>query len=178
MTRRATLADDLLLTWESQVYQYRDAEPPAEIPGYSYYAGVLETGTVDCLLWWGRTTSGRPMIVGILNHYPVDMPPFERAGAVNVWVRRTHQRRGIGGALVRLANALYGPIDYDRQRYTAAGAALAESIERDEIMRLDSEGKRIPEGWTQEEWERLTSQERTHFRAGIGFGQYDDENES
>jgi hypothetical protein len=37
----------------------------------------------------------------------------------------------------------------------------------------DSEGKRIPKGWSREDWEKLTSQQRTYYRTGGGFGPFD-----
>lgn len=131
MTRyRATMPPSL--PWGSQVVQYAHAEPPAE-PGITYYAGDMSdaypgTPPVDCLLSWDHTASGtRLMIVGILNHYPADYPPWERKGRVNVWIRPSHKRRGIGTALVREAASRWD-IDPDRQRYTAEGAAFAERL--------------------------------------------------
>jgi GNAT superfamily N-acetyltransferase len=119
--------------WESQVIQYADAARPSEPGTITYYAGDVSESypgkpPIDCLLYWDRTASGkRLMIVGILNHYPVDYPPWEHAGSVNIWVRKSHQRRGIGTALAREA-ARRWRIDLDRQRFTASGAALAERL--------------------------------------------------
>lgn len=120
------------LSWESQVVQYRDAVPPDE-PGITYFAGdVSETfpgkPPVDALLYWEQNPAGtRLRIVGILNHYPADYPPWERAGNVNVWVRKSHQRRGIATRLWEEAVRRWNP-DLRAQRFTAAGARLAESI--------------------------------------------------
>lgn len=121
----ATLHD--AYSWESQVCQYREAVPPETLPGFSYYAGETPVGTVDCLLWWDRTTSGKPMIVGILNHYGFDSY-WEKTGNINLWVRKGHQRRGIGRTLVSMADAMWGPINFEQQRYTAAGVALVKSL--------------------------------------------------
>lgn len=112
------------LTWESQVWQYPVSGPP----GVSYFAGDVSdthpgTPPVDSLLY--RTEAGR--LVGILNHYPVDYPPWEKAGAINVFIRRTHQRQGIATVLVAEA-ARRWDIDPSRQRYTASGAALARAL--------------------------------------------------
>jgi hypothetical protein len=35
--------------------------------------------------------------------------------------------------------------------------------------RTDSRGDRIPDGWDRDEWERLTSQQRSFYLAG-GYG--------
>lgn len=116
-------------TWDSQIHQYQDAPPPDTVPGCTYYAGVVEgrERPVDCLLWWAEV-GGKPRVVGILNHYPIDFPPWEKAGNINLWVRRSHQRQGIGTALVQVAEELWGPLNWEQQRFTPSGAALTESI--------------------------------------------------
>jgi GNAT superfamily N-acetyltransferase len=114
-------------SWESQVCQYQDAQPPTET-GITYFPGPLPGGVVDCLLYWFVEEGRRPRIVGILNHYPFDNPPFEQKGNVNVWVRRPNQRQGIGTALVQEADRRWGPINLAQQRFTASGAALAQYL--------------------------------------------------
>jgi len=115
-------------TWSSQVMQYADATPPTTLPGFSTYEGVVPGWPpIHCLLWWDCTTGGRPMIVGILNYYDFDSP-WERKGNVNLWVRPSHQRRGVGSTLVRLADALFGPLNPEQQRYTASGAAFMNDL--------------------------------------------------
>lgn len=117
------------LSWESQIVQYRDAEPPSEAGTITYYAGSVDSlPPVDCLLYWAPTPDGvRLRIVGILNHYAVDYPPWEKAGNVNVWVRRSHQRRGIATALWDEAQRRW-PVSLDQQRFTVPGAALADAL--------------------------------------------------
>lgn len=120
-------------SWSSQVVQYADAAPPEVLPGHSTYEGVVPGWPpVHCLLWWDWTSGGRPMIVGILNYYDFDSP-WEQAGNVNVWVRPSRQRLGIGSRLVRLAETMYGPLNLDQQRYTESGAALVNALLRGEV---------------------------------------------
>lgn len=124
--RRATLS--AVYSWESQVHQYLDAPAP-ETEGVTYYPGWTPGGVVDCLLYWKPTSTGRMRIVGILNHYPIDFPPLEIAGNVNIWVRVPNQRQGVATALLEEAASRW-KINLDQQRFTAAGAALAEAWER------------------------------------------------
>ena len=109
-------------SWASQARQY----PPMGKPGISYFPGVTDRGTIDCLLW--RDDNRR--LRGILNHYPFDVPGFEEAGNVNIWVHPGWQRKGIGTALVREAQRRW-TIDLTRQRFTTAGAALADALDPD-----------------------------------------------
>lgn len=128
------------LSWESQVVQYRDAPEPDE-EGITYYEGdVSETypdaPPVDCLLYWRRRIPGGTAlhVVGILNHYPVDYPPHERAGNVNVWVRAPQQRQGIATRLWDEAVRRWG-VRLEEQRFTASGALLASALDRREGAR-------------------------------------------
>lgn len=114
------------LSWSSQVVQYQDAPPPEQVPAITYYPGETHLGTVDCLLYWVEI-GGKPRIVGILNHYPIDMPPWERAGNVNIFVRKSHQRQGIGTALWTEASGRW-PVRLENQKFTAEGAAWANHI--------------------------------------------------
>jgi GNAT superfamily N-acetyltransferase len=114
----------LLFTWESQARQY----PTHGKPGLSYYRGDVSEAFcpgahVDCLLW--RDDTGA--LIGILNHYPMDFPPYEKAGNVLVYVRADRRRAGIGTALVHEARTRW-PVDFHAQRYTDAGAKLARSL--------------------------------------------------
>ena len=109
-------------SWASQARQY----PPLGVPGISYYPGHTDKGTIDCLLW--RDPNRR--LRGILNHYPFDVPGFEKAGNVNLWVHPGWQRKGIGTALVREAQRRW-TVDLTRQRFTIAGAALADALDPD-----------------------------------------------
>lgn len=111
-----------LLSWESQVVQYPEFGPP----GIEYFAGVVEgyAQPVDCLLWRG----GDKRVHGILNYYSIDYPPWEKAGNVNVWVQPGWQRKGIGSRLIRVAQRRWGPINWQQQQYTEAGAAFARHM--------------------------------------------------
>jgi GNAT superfamily N-acetyltransferase len=115
------ILDEGLLSWESQASQY----PALGSPGPGYLGRVAtEFYTVDCLLW--RDNKG--IVVGILNHYPADFAPWERAHNVNIWVRPDHQRQGIGHALVTEALRRWPQIDLTKQRFTRSGKALADTF--------------------------------------------------
>lgn len=103
--------------WASQAEQYPRTGPA----GISYFAGEVGDGfpPVDCLLYRGDEGT----LLGILNHYSVDYPPWEKAGNVNLWVYPYAFHRGIGTALLDEAMRRW-EIDLDQQRYTHAGAAF------------------------------------------------------
>ena len=91
-----------MYTWDSQAAQY----PPTGPPGISYFCGGLSDNLfVDCLLY--RDETGE--LVGILNQYPVDIPPFQRDGDKNIWVHPGRRRQGIGTALLLEAWFRWGP---------------------------------------------------------------------
>jgi len=116
-TRRA-----LSMSFESQAKQY----PPKGEPGISYYPGYLNDkagNIVDCLLY--RTADGE--LVGILNHFGFDLPPYEKKGNFTVLVSIHHLRKGIATQLLQEACRRW-PIDFTKQQYTPAGAALANSF--------------------------------------------------
>lgn len=105
-----------ILPWESQVHQY----PETGDPGISYFRGDLTDGRwVDCLLWRDR----EGLLRGILNHYPVDVPPWERAGNFNIYVDPRFYRQGIGTELVTEADLRWS-LDFEQQDYTPNGAKL------------------------------------------------------
>ena len=129
---RATMPE--AFSWESQVHQYQDAPPPPveTLPCITYYAGdVPDAEPVDCLLYWIASRSGRPMIVGILNHYGRDYPPWESAGNVNIFVRGPNQRQGIATRLWLEAVDRW-QVRLDRQRFTPSGAAAVNHALRKE----------------------------------------------
>jgi GNAT superfamily N-acetyltransferase len=107
---------DSVFSWKSQVRQY-----PAKGPrGLGYFPGPTEYGTVDCLLYrsqWGD-------VIGILNHYPFDAPPWEVTGNVNIWIHPGHHRKGIATVLWTEAVRRWG-VTLGQQRFTVEGAALA-----------------------------------------------------
>lgn len=113
-------------SFESQARQYL----PLGEPGIGYFAGVIESHLppVDCLLW--RDTHG--LVRGILNHYPIDYPPWEHAGNVNIWVHPDFQRRGIATALVDECEERWGPINFDQQQYSDSGLAFMRAVTGEE----------------------------------------------
>jgi GNAT superfamily N-acetyltransferase len=107
-------------SWHSQEQQY----PATGLPGINYFKGELPDGKwVDCLLY--RDDEG--VLVGILNHYPFCFPGLEEKGNVNIWIKPSRQRQGIGTALVTEAIRRY-KINFEQQRYTEAGAQLAKKF--------------------------------------------------
>jgi len=98
----ADIPDSAMPTWESQAAQYPRSGPP----GISYFRGeVSDSYHVDCLLY--RTENGE--LVGILNHYPADFPPYESEGNMNIWVHPAHRRKGIGTDLFEQAFMRWEP---------------------------------------------------------------------
>jgi hypothetical protein len=120
-----------VLTFTTQARQYGDAV--VEPGGITYYCGNLpdKPGApfrwVDCLLRWDEAGN----LAGILNHYPQDMPPFERAGNCTVFVRDDCTRQGIATELWDEAVRRYG-VTLEGQDFTPQGARLANALaERD-----------------------------------------------
>lgn len=118
---KATLDPLTLLSWSSQAEQYPSTGPI----GISYFAGeVPDHPPVDCLLFYAEAG-----LVGILNYYSVDYTidgtVIEHAGNFNVWTRPQFQRRGIATALITEADKRW-TIDFEQQRYTPNGLAVAE----------------------------------------------------
>jgi GNAT superfamily N-acetyltransferase len=134
---KATIGREVF-DWASQVCQYdRRGEP-----GFTEEVHPLNGATVHCLLW--RDQDG--LLRGILNYYPDDVPGErithrgvtfrmggEKAGNANIWVDPNHRGKGIGTMLAREAIARYR-IDITQQRFTAAGAALAEKLMREGVL--------------------------------------------
>lgn len=135
-----------ILSFESQAAQYPASGPP----GLSYYRGeISESEWVDCLLY--RDDDGG--LLGILNYYAMDFPPWEQAGNCNIWVRHDHRRQGIGTRLLREAHARWR-LDFAQQRYTFAGARLAQSVLLDTI-RTDSNRLADLGAYLNQHWEEL-----------------------
>ena len=110
------------LCWAGQAAQY----PPAGAPGIGYFAGDAGYDQpVDCLLW--RDTTGT--LRGILNHYPIDMPPWEKAGNLTMLVQPGWRRRGIGSALLDEARRRW-PVDLGVQTYTDDGRRFIAAYRR------------------------------------------------
>lgn len=95
--------------------------PPSAHLGYHTEIVEGADGPVDCLLW--RDSNG--YIRGIHYHYPVDFPPFERAGNVNMWVAPGWQGAGIGTTLLAAADRRW-LINFAQQSYTTGGLAFVQ----------------------------------------------------
>lgn len=125
LTWRAKATVPRILGWESQARQYEQSGPP----GITYFRGDLTDMEpigkvyVDCLLHYGEDGT----LDGILNHYPMDLPPFEKAGAFNVWVREDRRRTGIARRLFAEGCRRW-LLDVTKQRWTEAGAAWINAI--------------------------------------------------
>lgn len=115
----ASIPQSLMFSWASQVQQYPWRGPE----GISYFAGVMPNGTVHCLLYRER----RGHVVGILNYYDKDFPPFEKAGNVNIFIHKNFKRRGIGTALWKEAQRRW-PVTLVGQRYSPEGAEFARAL--------------------------------------------------
>ena len=145
----ASISDRAMLPWESQVTQYEPSGPP----GTSYFRGQLtERLHVDCLLY--RDESGD--LVGILNHYPVDVPPFQSAHDINIWVRPDRRRRGIASTLLLEAFFRWGPFPPGGEpRLTQSGVDFVSGLTR---MYGGSELDFSAVGW--EAWHERREHER------------------
>lgn len=118
MPFEASIPDEALFSWESQVCQY----PYNGEPGISYMSGPTPAGIVDCLIY--RNEKGH--VRGILNRYRSDNQ-WERRNNVNVWVHPRHQGQGIGTALWEEAVRRWG-VKLEGQRFTKAGARFAQRL--------------------------------------------------
>lgn len=113
-----------IYSWGSQARQY----PAKHEPGFRYTVEHADDipQPIDCLLWY----DAKGVLRGILNRYPEGAPPYEEPMAINIWVHPSRQQQGIGKALLAEAERLWGPIDWEAQRFSASGLALAESYRR------------------------------------------------
>lgn len=111
-----------MFDWESQAKQYaRQGEPGIHLEKHNVRtANTLSV--VDCLL--SRDKQGH--LVGILNHYNEDNP-WERPGAMNVWVEPSHRRQGIATDLLRQANELWH-LTNEHLSYTPDGDAWIQGL--------------------------------------------------
>lgn len=107
----------MVLNWGNQEWQYGDAQPTA--PGILYFKGMVRDDWVDCLLMYDENLE----LIGILNYYARDFPPWEVAGNVTMFTRPDRFRRGIASTLLDEARRRW-PIDLDKQEFTRDGAAF------------------------------------------------------
>ena len=123
-----SIRDDRMHSWESQAAQYPEIGPP----GISHYREELIGGIfVDCLLY--RDEQGE--LVGILNHYPDAIPPYERAGDQTMWVRPANRRQGIGSALARDAFFRWGAsLNYDFSKLSETGSKFTQGVEDKRVI--------------------------------------------
>lgn len=78
---------------------------------------------IDCLLYRGEDGE----LLGVLNHYPADYPPLERAGNFLVLVKPSARRRGIATLLLDELDTRYG-LKAEQQAYSAPGRALVAAL--------------------------------------------------
>jgi GNAT superfamily N-acetyltransferase len=145
----ANVPDEQMYTWESQAAQY----PPSGPPGISYFCGKLSDELiVDCLLY--RDETGE--LVGILNHYPADFPPYEREGDENIWVHPDRRRQGIGSALLLEARFRWGRRpDVDEPKLTESGVQFVRALE-EKYRGSEYDWRAV--GW--EAWHQRRAEER------------------
>lgn len=95
---------------------------------------------IDCLLYRGEDGE----LLGVLNHYPADYPPLERAGNFLVLVKPSARRRGIGTLLLDELDTRYG-LKAEQQAYSAPGRALVAHWLRSRGVTVDP----VP-GWRED----------------------------
>ena len=123
---RAEIPQEDMYRWEDQAAQYPLRGGPGVVyaPMTNVHVQQRYPGSapIDCLLYYAPASRGPGYLVAILNHYPEDLPPFEKAGAVNVWVKPNQQGKGYAGLLWDEAVRRWD-IDWRDSRYTPEGAA-------------------------------------------------------
>lgn len=80
---------------------------------------------VDCLLYYGYDNE----LHGILNHYPFEMPPYQKTGSVNLQVRPDRRRKGIASALLDEAIKRFN-VKLEDQEYTPDGERFIKNYVR------------------------------------------------
>lgn len=119
--KRAIPTDSIAFLWENQARQY-----PRYGSGITYFKGICdENRWVDCLLYYGYDNE----LHGILNHYPFEMPPYQKAGSVNLQVRPDRRRKGIATALLNEAVKRFN-INLEHQEYTPDGERFIKNYMR------------------------------------------------
>lgn len=124
------IPDELMFSWESQRRQFDNIRPDISSDGEgTYYIRIDKTieenfdddTWIDCLI--RRDKDGR--LVGILYHYPVELP-LERSGNFNIWVDPRERRKGHGTALITEAVKRF-KINFVRQRYSVTGKKFIDA---------------------------------------------------
>ena len=119
--KKATLTNGIVFLWQNQARQY-----PRYGTGITYFKGVCEDDMwVDCLLYYGYDNE----LHGILNHYPFEMPPYQKTGSVNLQVRPDRRRKGIASALLDEAIKRFN-VNLEDQEYTPDGERFIKNYVR------------------------------------------------
>ena len=119
--KRAIPTNSIVFLWENQARQY-----PRYGTGITYFKGICEDNMwVDCLLYYGYDNE----LHGILNHYPFEMPPYQKAGSVNLQVRPDRRRKGIASALLDEAIKRFN-VKLEDQEYTPDGERFIKNYVR------------------------------------------------
>lgn len=119
--KRAIPTNSIAFLWENQARQY-----PRYGSGITYFRGICDDNIwVDCLLYYGYDNE----LHGILNHYPFEMPPYQKAGSVNIQVRPDRRRKGIASALLDEAIKRFN-VNLENQEYTPDGERFIKNYMR------------------------------------------------
>jgi GNAT superfamily N-acetyltransferase len=119
--KKAIQNNSIAFQWENQAKQY-----PQNGSGITYFKGNVEDGKwVDCLLYYGEDNE----LHGILNHYPFELPPYQKRGSINLHVRLDKRRNGIARALLDEAIERF-QVNLRNQEYTPAGERFIKKYMR------------------------------------------------
>jgi GNAT superfamily N-acetyltransferase len=123
--KNVLLNENPVFEWQNQSKQY-----PAHGTGIMYYKGILPSGKhVHCLLYYGENNT----LEGVLNYYPVDIPPLEKKGSINLEVRFDRRRQGIATALLNEAIQRW-EINLKKQAYTTSGERFINFFMRTSVI--------------------------------------------
>lgn len=119
--KRAIPTNSIAFLWENQARQY-----PRYGSGITYFRGICDDNIwVDCLLYYGYDNE----LHGILNHYPFEILPYQKAGSVNIQVRPNRRRKGIATALLDEAIKRFN-VNLENQEYTPDGERFIKKYMR------------------------------------------------